>query len=262
MRCEMIYSHFLPRWLEISAYSKGGRACLKFLLLGVGCVVFVLSYTQWERGQLVFQAKFPQIVWRGVESISDDYLYEGVALSTQGRIDSALFWYDKAIETDPHNWTAFTKKAVALSLQGNLREAVKLFDVVLIEQPRNVEALLGKAGTLSLLQDYDVAEAVYDLVLAENPENVEALIGKGIILVKYQRFSDAIRIFDKLAFLVPMDTEVQFYRAMVLQKIGQKETAFYLLGRVIEQQPENEDAWAAYQVLEKELGFGQFKIAE
>ena len=74
----------------------------------------------------------------------------GLALSSLGKFQEAITWYDKALETSPTDTFILENKAVALSELGKYDEAITYYDKVLTLEPNNANALDGKKLALTL----------------------------------------------------------------------------------------------------------------
>ena len=69
------------------------------------------------------------------ESIAWHYSNEGSVLRSQGRLEEAIRYYDRAIELNPDYAEAWYNKGVALQAQGNLAEAIECYDRALALNP-------------------------------------------------------------------------------------------------------------------------------
>lgn len=58
------------------------------------------------------------------EVLADAYSKEGDTLAAAGKFEEAIVLYDRAIEVDPENSEAWTRKAIALKALGRIREAL------------------------------------------------------------------------------------------------------------------------------------------
>jgi tetratricopeptide (TPR) repeat protein len=59
------------------------------------------------------------------EVLADAYSKEGDILAMVGKFEEAIVHYDRAIEVDPENSEAWTRKAIALKALGRTREALE-----------------------------------------------------------------------------------------------------------------------------------------
>jgi len=93
---------------------------------------------------------------------------KGYALDRQGKHDEAIKAYDRAIEIDPQYVNAWYKKGAALYEQGKYNEAIQAYDDVIEIDPQYVDAWNGKGSALSGLGRYDQAIQCYNTTIEIN----------------------------------------------------------------------------------------------
>ena len=89
---------------------------------------------------------------------------QGNNLSSHGRFDLAITFYDKALALDPSNLKVLIHKADSLSKLSRYEDAVKTYDKALAIQPTNLTVLFSKADILPYLGRYDDAISIYDTI--------------------------------------------------------------------------------------------------
>jgi tetratricopeptide (TPR) repeat protein len=109
----------------------------------------------------------------------------------------AIRRYDKAIEIDPNNASAWTNKGLALAKIGKHNGAIECFDKALGIDPNNVLAWTNKGYVLHGLGKYKEAIEYYDKALQVDPNNVLALNIKGAALNKLGRHKEAKELTQK-----------------------------------------------------------------
>jgi tetratricopeptide (TPR) repeat protein len=85
------------------------------------------------------------------EVLADAFSKEGDTLAAARKFEEAIVLYDRAIEVDPENSEAWTRKAIALKALGRIRESLDCVERALdlsaspiAEELR--ESLIGKSG--------------------------------------------------------------------------------------------------------------------
>ena len=80
-----------------------------------------------------------------IESISREYIFDGLKHYKLHQKDSALICFDKALQTNPRNADAYYNKSVVLKQQGDTLQAIELLHkAMLIEAKREFKSALDK----------------------------------------------------------------------------------------------------------------------
>ncbi len=148
------------------------RHCIAMALLGLG------AYAEGAQ-KLESLAYAPDI---GDESLRTQALIQsGEAWLQAHKPREALRVLDRALERDPQNAEAHTKRARALMAMERPIEAHMDLDAAIRAQPQNALALRLRAAVLLFKKDLDGAQKDIEAALALEPENVEALLVRGQI---------------------------------------------------------------------------------
>ncbi len=147
------------------------------------------------------------------EGLKMSYIYKGFSLNGQGKYDSAIVCFDKAIEIDPLDPASYTDRAKSYSYKKDYPNAIKNFEQVL-----KFDSIGGQA------------EAAY------------YYLGR----IKMLTFENdaAIKYFDKLLILVPKDAEAYFLRGTAKSNIMDSEGAIVDFDKAIELRPNYMEAYA------------------
>jgi tetratricopeptide (TPR) repeat protein len=148
------------------------------------------------------------------------WIKEGDVLQNQSKYDEAIQAYDKAIEIDPQNEEAWTKKGSAFfgsDRAGASDEAVRCFDNAILINPNYAEAWMEKGRWL----DFSVyaayvnegveardemarkANECLDEVIRIEPNNTDALELKGGNLRLLGMNMDALLYYDRIISIAP-----------------------------------------------------------
>jgi tetratricopeptide (TPR) repeat protein len=150
------------------------------------------------------------------------WIKEGDVLQNQSKNDEAIQAYDKAIEIDPQNEEAWTKKGSAFfgsDRAGASYEAVRCFDNAILINPNYAEAWMEKGRWLDF-SEYAAyvnegvgardemarkANECLDEVIRIEPNNTEALELKGDNLKLLGMNMDALLYYDRIISIAPED---------------------------------------------------------
>jgi serine/threonine protein kinase len=173
----------------------------------------------------------------------------------------ALDVYEEITAKNNKNPSSWTDRGFVLLQLNRPEEAFASYDQALMLDSNFYEALLGKANVLGILQDYEQAKQILDqakeirpkdyqvwynrgnllLQALNNPEEAlasfkqatqlkadfyPAWLGQGLSLSALQRYNDALLALDKAKDLNPQDPFVWMNRGVVLEELGELETAF------------------------------------
>lgn len=140
------------------------------------------------------------------ENSAESWYLKGYQLVSNGYYEEALQAYDKSLEIDPENATAWLDKALIydiLAKQARLK-AIDLFDEDLEESPEDARAWWGRGVALYGLERpeeareaWERALEIYNETLASNLEDAEAWFDKAEILISLGRNEEAIGAYDR-----------------------------------------------------------------
>ena len=117
--------------------------------------------------------------------------------------DEALKAHDKAIEINPHDWSAWYGKGNSLKELGNYDEALKAYDKAIEINPQNTDTWNNKGDVLTKLNKSDEALKAFDKAIEINPQNADAWNNKGVALDNLDKYEDAMMAFDKAIEISP-----------------------------------------------------------
>ena len=124
---------------------------------------------------------FPMIT-DGTENIETMSVGElsnkGCSLMKLDKYEEAIVCFDKIIELDHKNISAWNNKGFSLNRLGKSEEAIIYYDKILAINPLDEKALLNKSDALGKLRRFDEAISYCDKLLEINPNNVLARCDK------------------------------------------------------------------------------------
>jgi len=114
--------------------------------------------------------------------------------SILNKSDEALKAHDKAIEINPHDWSAWYGKGNSLKELGNYDEALKAYDKAIEINPQNTDAWNNKGDVLTKLNKSDEALKAFGKAIEINPQNTDAWNHKGDALTKLNKSNEAKKV--------------------------------------------------------------------
>ncbi len=140
------------------------------------------------------------------ENSAEGWYQKGYQLLSNGYYEEALQAYDKSLEIDPENATAWLDKALIhmiLAKQARLK-ALDIFDENLEENPKDARAWWGRGVALYGLErpeearvSWERALEIYNDTLESDPEDAEAWFDMAEILISLGRDGEAIEAYDR-----------------------------------------------------------------
>ena len=125
------------------------------------------------------------------------WIDRGISLYKTGDYEGAIRCCDKALEIDPADTFAMTKKGAILCSRKNFEEALKYFDKALEIDNDDDYALLCKLSTLIQINRYDEAIFYCNRFLAKQPDNLEVKVIKAKCLFIKGRYEETILLCNE-----------------------------------------------------------------
>ncbi len=118
----------------------------------------------------------------------EQYLNEGIQLSSIGLFREALEAYEQALRLDPHFADAYFGKGNAFYFLGRYEEALHAFEQAIHLSPHNAAYHNNKGGALYSLGRYREALAAYEQALRISPGWSSAQRGRSLVLRRLGRW--------------------------------------------------------------------------
>jgi tetratricopeptide (TPR) repeat protein len=127
----------------------------------------------------------------------------GEAYMNMGDAQSALKYYEMALQRYPLHLDFLEKKGAALLALKRIAEAKKVFENVLHENPERPIALLNLGYANLLTNNLPLAEKLYDQALALDPDYEQALVNKAALLILQGEKKEAKRLLEHALVVNP-----------------------------------------------------------
>jgi predicted TPR repeat methyltransferase len=140
--------------------------------------------------------------------------------------DSAIYWYEYVLLSDPNDLEAGLGIARALAWGDRLQESEAYYDSLLASSgDRKNDVLVGRAKTKSWQEDYVSAERTYRQILDEDPQHRDARLGLAEVTLWSGRPRQAQLIYEDLLADDPSDTEAIKGLAAAQEAAGRPDVA-------------------------------------
>jgi tetratricopeptide (TPR) repeat protein len=121
-------------------------------------------------------------------------------------------------------------------------EAAAEFRKAIAENPNTVVGRVNLGGTLSLLGDLPGAKRQFEEVVRIAPDNLNARYNLGLLLANENRHEEAIVHLQTMLKYSPIDAGARFLLAREYLKLNRRDEALSEFSRVVQTDPDNEDA--------------------
>lgn len=179
------------------------------------------------------------------------YIKAGQEFAKSQKYSDAVSQYTRAIELAPQKVDYYTLRAEAYEKMGNIALALEDINKAIVFKDNN--DLRVEAGRLAfMLKDYDKANANLDVVLNKKSENVTAYEYKVRTLIAQQNFNSAQEYCEKA--LINKENATNFFlSAIILENLGNLESAEWSYKKAISKDKKFEDAYIALADLQIRL---------
>lgn len=148
------------------------------------------------------------------------HFFLGSLRDGQGRDDSALEAFDRALALAPGHVQALSAKCAVLVRCGRAPEAVRLLDEAVTRQPEADQLRFNLGTVREACGDWQGALAAYDGLLASADFQRHAYMNRGHVLTRLRRLDEALENNRMLVRLAPQMAEAHFNLAELLLASG------------------------------------------
>ena len=173
------------------------------------------------------------------------YAERGAILYKEGRLDNALYDFNKALKLDPNHVKAlFWRGWLQLSRRKN-RDAAADFQRAAAIETKGSESSYGAALALHRLGELDASLKYLDQALSRNPDHAKSINLRGRVRVAKGEFEAALPDLDRALAADPRDPAARTARARASVARGNFGRALEDLAAALEADPKFADAFAA-----------------
>jgi tetratricopeptide (TPR) repeat protein len=172
-----------------------------------------------------------------------DWYKEGFALAEARRYRDAISFYNRSIEADPRNATAYNSRGWAYYKIHDYRSALQDYNRALELKPNFPSALVNRAYTLWGMKQYDKALIDTNRVLELKPEYARAFEARSLIYLYMNENTHAIEDSSKAIELHPNNAYAYLHRGNAYRNTGRYEEALKDYQKSIDINPANPDVF-------------------
>lgn len=154
-----------------------------------------------------------------------------------GDLDTALSFFNQALELDPDNLVVLSNKAGILLQLKQYEDANSVLDNALTLDPLHKGSLINKALILYYQEKFLESEVYFDKVLNVDPTSIFALTMKSAVLIKLERMEQAEDLLNQVLLKDPNDPLALSFKLDILINKGEKSKALPLLKKLGDLEP-------------------------
>ena len=197
--------------------------------------VFQLGY--WKNSETLFRRA---VAISDINWIAHNNL--GNALARQGRLDEAIFHYQKSLGVKPDNAKAQNNLGAVLTRKGRTKEAIFHLQNALDLKPRFFEARFNMADALTRQGEYKEAAIYFEKALRLKPDDTATLLNFGVVRDRMGDSEKAMALFNRVLENDPENYDALYNIGAISGARGQISDALTYLNRALAVKPESEDA--------------------
>ncbi len=156
-----------------------------------------------------------------------------------GRWDTAIQDYEKAIALAPKDANLHVELGVVLTKTGRLPDSIATFQEALRLAPHNLPAELGLAQAYREVHNYDEAGRVLKRAIREHPKSAEPLAAIGDFEIQQQTYDAAIGHLKASLVLAPANVETRNLLAGAYRAKGDLDNALAELQKALARDSKN-----------------------
>ena len=155
------------------------------------------------------------------EPIASELINNGTVLCFHGKYDEAIASYDKAIDLEPNNARAWSKKALASSYLGvgNEEDVIRCANKVVELSPSDADIWIDVGIALCTEAEDEKAIDILNKAIDLEPNNARAW-SKKALAYNYNNREEAIKCINKAIELNSSDADIQIDKGYLLYRLG------------------------------------------
>jgi tetratricopeptide (TPR) repeat protein len=203
-----------------------------FILLGIFTIFFsirtFLRCDVWRNDLTLWNNVIGQY-----QTVPLAYYNRGHVYLNEGKNDSALRDFNKAIELQPTYANAYNNRGILYMNENKNDEALRDFDSAVVLKPNSEAFHLSRGNALKNKNAFQEALAEYDKALSLKPDFAEAFYSRGILFMNQGKHAEAVGEYSKAISLNPDYIEAYLNRANSFRDNNQFENALKDYEKVI-----------------------------
>tara|TARA_Y100000590_G_scaffold283126_1_gene318491 strand:- start:4805 stop:6358 length:1554 start_codon:yes stop_codon:yes gene_type:complete len=146
---------------------------------------------------------------------------------------------NKLIKKYPYNPFFYNLCGLALQKNNNVQSAIKYFNKAIDLDQNNIAAINNLANSYKAMSKLDIAETLYLKALKINPKYVHALTNYGNLKQHIGKFEDSIELYLKAIEINPNQVNILLSLASAYQEAGNFEKSKEIANKILIIEPKN-----------------------
>jgi tetratricopeptide (TPR) repeat protein len=151
---------------------------------------------------------------------AEPYFYIGLCKSNLRELDSAVYYYNLAIDINPAYFEALNERGIIFSTFGEYDKALEDFEQAYVLNNTYAYAAYNIAHTYFIMGDFKLAKKQLKKSIRKFPENYYNYSLMGYIYMQESEYDKAIEYFSKSIEIYPFDPLNYYNRGLVNMLIG------------------------------------------
>ena len=146
---------------------------------------------------------------------------------------------NKLIKKYPYNPFFYNLCGLALQKINNVQSAIKYFNKAIDLDKNNIAAINNLANAYKAMSKLDIAETLYLKALKINPKYIHALTNYGNLKQHIGKFEDSIKLYIKALKINPNQINILFSLASAYQETGDFKKSKEIANKILTTEPAN-----------------------
>ncbi|ENN96338.1 hypothetical protein J422_02619 [Methanocaldococcus villosus KIN24-T80] len=160
---------------------------------------------------------------------------KGIILLGMGDVEGSKETLEKLVKLSPKNYMALSLLSLVNSLLGDFKKSIELNEEALSIESQFLMGWLLKIINLDYLYDYDELLKIYKKFSKKCPKFSIIDIKSADILRKYGRYHEALEFLDKALSLNPENIGAIYLKGVILKRLGRYEEALECFKKLIDE---------------------------
>ncbi len=174
------------------------------------------------------------------------YLNRGFARYNLGENQEAIKDYDEAIRLKPQYTNAYYNRGLAQYILENYQEAIKDYDEAIKLDPKDPDTYYNRGLSRYKMGEYKEAINNYNEAIEIRPKYINAYYNRGLAKYKLEDNQGAVKDFDKAIQLDPNDASTYYNRGNARYNLKDNQGALKDYDEAIRLNPKDADAYVGH----------------
>lgn len=170
---------------------------------------------------------------------SDEYHQKGYEFRRQGKFESAIEEYSKALQKDPRHFKALFNRAFAMDKLGEYKNAIQDYSRALDVDPSNAYAYYNRGISHDRKKNYLEASTDFKHAIKLSPNNLDFLHNLALCLRKMGHTDEALETYSQCLKLDATHVKARHGRAMCNETLHRFDRALQDYDAILAQNPQH-----------------------